>query len=53
MSDVLRFNAPGPWITRELRQCVLASDYDALAARVAELEKAIQWIVTDASYKAP
>lgn len=39
MSDVLRFNAPGPWITRELRQCVLATDYDALTARVAHLEK--------------
>ncbi len=32
MSEVLRFHAPGPWITRDLKECVLASDYDALAA---------------------
>ena len=35
MSDVKRFKAPGPWITRELRDCVQASDYDALAAQLA------------------
>jgi hypothetical protein len=29
---VERFPAPGPWITRDLKPCVLASDYDALAA---------------------
>ncbi len=27
---VKRFHAPGPWITRDLKECVLASDYDAL-----------------------
>ena len=25
---VKRFMAPGPWITRDLKPCVLASDYD-------------------------
>lgn len=30
MNDVRRFMAPGPWITRDLKECVLASDYDAL-----------------------
>jgi hypothetical protein len=30
--------APGPWITRDLKECVLASDYDALAARLAEAD---------------
>jgi hypothetical protein len=46
--DVLRFPAPGPWITRDLKLCVLASDYDALAAetatkdrRIAQLEAAL------------
>jgi hypothetical protein len=39
MADVLRFHAPGPWITRDLKECVLASDYDALAARLAEAER--------------
>ena len=29
---VKRFMAPGPWITRDLKECVRASDYDALAA---------------------
>ena len=29
---VFRFKAPGPWVTRDLKDCVLASDYDALAA---------------------
>jgi hypothetical protein len=30
--------APGPWITRDLKECVLASDYDALAAENAALK---------------
>lgn len=38
MSEVMRFKAPGPWITRELRDCVQASDYDAIAKRLAEAE---------------
>lgn len=42
MSNVLRFHAPGPWLTRDLKECVLASDYDALAARLAEADKANQ-----------
>ena len=32
MSGVKRFMAPGPWITRDLKECVRASDYDALRA---------------------
>ncbi len=32
---VERFMAPGPWITRDLKPCVLASDYDALARDLA------------------
>lgn len=37
---VKRFKAPGPWITRELRDCVQASDYDDLAsAHAAALEE--------------
>ena len=36
---VKRFMAPGPWITRDLKECVLASDYDALAARLAAAER--------------
>ena len=35
---VQRFMAPGPWITRDLKECVRASDYDALAARLAAAE---------------
>ena len=27
-----RFMAPGPWITRDLKECVRASDHDALRA---------------------
>lgn len=35
-----RFMAPGPWITRDLKECVLASDDDALrAATVAVLDE--------------
>lgn len=30
MTNVRRFMAPGPWITRDLKECVRASDYDAL-----------------------
>lgn len=30
MSDIKRFMAPGPWVTRDLKLCVLASDYDQL-----------------------
>ncbi len=36
---VKRFMAPGPWITRDLKECVLASDYDALAAERDALSK--------------
>ena len=36
---VKRFMAPGPWITRDLKECVLASDYDALAAERDALRK--------------
>ena len=36
MTDIKRFFAPGPWVTRDLKECVRASDYDALAARLAE-----------------
>jgi hypothetical protein len=39
MSEVERFMAPGPWITRDLKLCVLASDYDALAAELAEAKE--------------
>jgi hypothetical protein len=31
--------APGPWITRDLKECVLASDYDALASERDALRK--------------
>ena len=31
-SEVKRFMAPGPWITRDLKECVLASDFDAALA---------------------
>jgi hypothetical protein len=31
--------APGPWITRDLKECVRASDYDALAAERDALRK--------------
>jgi hypothetical protein len=41
-SDVLRFLAPGPWITRDLKPCVLAEDYDALAAEFAEYRKSAE-----------
>ena len=36
---VKRFMAPGPWITRDLKECVRASDYDALAAERDALRK--------------
>lgn len=38
MSGVKRFMAPGPWITRDLKEAVLASDYDALQARLDDKE---------------
>lgn len=31
-NEVNRFMAPGPWITRDLKECVLASDFDATRA---------------------
>jgi hypothetical protein len=31
---VERFPAPGPWITRDLKLCVLASDHDAAIAQL-------------------
>lgn len=36
---VKRFMAPGPWITRDLKECVRASDYDALLAEVDRLRE--------------
>ena len=39
MTDIQRFFAPGPWVTRDLKECVLASDYDALAAERDALRK--------------
>jgi len=42
MSEVKRFKAAGPWITRELRDCVLASDYDALKERADRLADHVQ-----------
>ena len=36
--SVKRFKAPGPWVTRELRDCVQATDYDALAAERDQLQ---------------
>jgi hypothetical protein len=27
---VKRFSAPGPWMTRDLKPCVLATDFDEL-----------------------
>lgn len=44
MTDVLRFHAPGPWLTRDLKECVLASDYDALAERLAEAERLLEQV---------
>ena len=38
MTDVLRFHAPGPWLTRDLKECVLARDYDALRLQLADIE---------------
>lgn len=40
MTDIQRFFAPGPWVTRDLKECVLASDYGALAAENAALREA-------------
>jgi len=39
---VKRFMAPGPWITRDLKECVRASDYDALAAERDALRELLQ-----------
>lgn len=39
MSDVKRWMAAGPWITRDLKEAVLAPDYDAIAKRLAEAER--------------
>jgi hypothetical protein len=47
MSEVLRFPAPGPWITRDLKLCVLASDYDALADRLDKAEQLLRSVVHD------
>jgi hypothetical protein len=41
--QVLRFNAPGPWLTRELRQCVQASDYDEMAKMLRLARDCIAW----------
>lgn len=37
--SVLRFKAPGPWVTRELRDCVLVADYDALREAAVRAER--------------
>lgn len=55
MSEVKRFMAPGPWVTRDLKECVRASDYDALAARLAEAERdaaRYRWLTEDHADKA-
>ena len=39
MEEVLRFRAPGPWITRDLKYCVLASDFDRVVADNCELHR--------------
>jgi hypothetical protein len=31
---IKRFHAPGPWLTRDLKECVLASDHDAEIERL-------------------
>lgn len=49
---VKRFMAPGPWITRDLKECVLASDYDALAAENAALQKRIENCVMELDRRA-
>ncbi len=48
MSEVLRFKAPGPWVTRELRECVQASDYDALAAQLETMRASCAQAARDA-----
>jgi hypothetical protein len=35
--EVLRFMAPGPWVTRDLKECVLAKDYDQQVDRAEQL----------------
>lgn len=40
--------APGPWLTRDLKECVLASDYDALAAENAALKAQLAYAAIDA-----
>ena len=44
MSKILRWKAAGPWITRDLKDAVLARDYDALAARLAEAERLLRGV---------
>ena len=45
MAEVKRFMAPGPWITRDLKPCVLAEDYDRLLDIMRDqLELAVQFL---------
>lgn len=52
MSDtpkkVRRFKAAGPWITRDLRDCVLASDYDELERELAAAKDECERLREDA-----
>jgi hypothetical protein len=34
-----RFMTPGPWITRDLKSCVLASDYDVLVELLQRIDE--------------
>lgn len=45
--DPQRFMAPGPWATRDLKECVLASAYDTLRRQVADLERLIDEMVDE------
>ena len=42
---VKRFMAPGPWITRDLKECVRASDYDVLAAERDALRQRVELLL--------
>ena len=52
MSDVRRFMAAGPWLTRELRECVQASDFDRLTAENKRLkDEADSWCAACEDWK--
>lgn len=42
MSEVKRYLCSGPWFTRDLKLCVLASDFDAKAAECERLAAALR-----------